>query len=97
MVAEFILSIQSLIETVTRDIARAERDNDLIYHQDVPNAANLEAIPEASVAQFTVIPGLKNPQSVLENENVIFGEMPSWGAVEAISKSGVLLINMELY
>ena len=95
MVADFISPIQSLIETITRDIARAERDNDLIYHQDVPNAA--EAIPEASVAQFTVVPGLKNPQSVLENENVIFGEMPSWGAVEAISKSGVLLINMELY
>ena len=80
-----------------KNIARAERDNDLIYHQDVPTAATLEAIPEATVAQFTIVPGLKNPQSALENEGVIFGEMPSWGVVEAISKSDGLLNKGEIY
>ena len=69
-----------------KNIARAERDNDLIYHQDVPAAATLPAIPEASVAQLSVPPGLKDPQSVVGNDSVIFGEMPGWGAGEAISE-----------
>lgn len=85
------------MDNVTKNIARAERDNDLIYHKDVPTAANLEAIPEATVAQFTIAPGLKNPQSALENEGVIFGEMPSWGAGGAISKFYILLSKEVLY
>jgi programmed cell death 6-interacting protein len=71
---------------VQKNIARAERDNDLIYHQDVPAASALPAIPEAPVAQLSVPPGLKDPQSVIGKDGVIFGELPGWGANEATSK-----------
>lgn len=69
-----------------KNIARAERDNDLIYHQDVPAASALAAIPEAAVAQIVVPPALKNPQSAIGSDSVIFSELPSWGAGEAISE-----------
>ena len=69
-----------------KSIARAERDNDLIYHQDVPAASALPVIPEAPVAQINVPPGLEDPQSVVGKDGIIFGEMPGWGAGEAISK-----------
>jgi programmed cell death 6-interacting protein len=71
---------------VQKNIARAERDNDLIYHQDVPAVSALPVIPEAPVAQLTVPPGLKDPQSAIGNDGVIFGDMPGWGASEAISE-----------
>lgn len=70
-----------------KNIARAERDNDLIYHQDVPGASALPVIPEAPVAQISVPSGLKDPQSIIGNDGIIFGEMPGWGAGEAISES----------
>lgn len=69
-----------------KNIARAERDNDLIYHQDVPAASALPVIPEQPVAQISVPPGLKNPQCAIGTEGVIFGGLLGWGASEAISK-----------
>ena len=69
-----------------KSIARAERDNDLIYHQDVPAASALPVIPEAPVAQLSVPPGLKDPQNVVGSDGVIFGEMPGWASGEAISE-----------
>jgi len=71
---------------VQKNIARAERDNDLIYHQEVPAASALTVIPEAAVAQIVVPPALKNPQIAIGTDSVIFGELPGWGAREAISK-----------
>lgn len=74
------------MDNAQKNITRAERDNDLIYHQDVPAGSALDAIPETAVAQIAIPPGLKNPQSVIGDDSVIFGEMPGWGAGEAISK-----------
>ena len=68
------------------DMIRAERDNDLIYHKDVPSPSALAAIPEVAVAPITIPPGLQNPQSAIGSDGVILGEMPGWGAGEAISK-----------
>lgn len=65
---------------------RAERDNDLIYHQDVPAVSALPLIQGAELAKVTVPPGLLDLESLIRNDGVIFGELPGWGAQEAISE-----------
>jgi programmed cell death 6-interacting protein len=78
---------RGLLDTLEKSIARAERDNDLIYHQDVPSATTLDAIAPVSMVKAVPPPGLLDPQSVLAkaDEGVIFEELLSWGAREAIS------------
>ncbi|RDX57268.1 pH-response regulator [Lentinus brumalis] len=76
--------IKSLLDIVQKNIARAERDNDLIYHQDVPPASALPAIAEVAMAQPIVDPGLQDPKAVVGNDAVIFGELLGWGARLAI-------------
>ena len=80
--------LQSLLDVVQKNIIRAERDNDLIYHQDVPPASALPAIAEVAMAQPIVDPGLQDPKVVVGSEAVIFGELLGWGARVAI---GILL------
>lgn len=65
-------------------MSRAERDNDLIYHQDVPPASALPPITEVVMAQPLVDPGLQDPKSVVGKDGVIFGELLGWGARLAI-------------
>ena len=65
-------------------MTRAERDNDLIYHQDVPPASTLPPIPAVVMAQSIVDPGLQDPKSVIGSDAVIFGELLGWGARLAI-------------
>ncbi|KAF7374896.1 pH-response regulator protein palA/RIM20 [Mycena sanguinolenta] len=77
--------VQSLLDTVQKDFARAERDNDLIYHESVPAASALPPIAPSAIAQLTVVPGLLNPESVVGPEGPIFAEMIGWGAQEAIN------------
>ncbi|KAI0367789.1 BRO1-domain-containing protein [Pilatotrama ljubarskyi] len=76
--------IKSLLDIVQRNVVRAERDNDLIYHQDVPPASALPPIAEVVMAQPLIDPGLQNPQSVVGKDAVIFGELLGWGARIAI-------------
>ena len=68
------------------NLARAERDNDLIYHQNVPAPSGIPAIQELSMVRSVIPPGLQDPQSVIGNDGIIFGEMLAWGAREAISE-----------
>ncbi|KAF7986480.1 hypothetical protein HWV62_31277 [Athelia sp. TMB] len=77
--------IEALLKKAQADMIRAERDNDLIYHKDVPSPSALAAILEVAVAPIIVPPGLQNPQSAIGNDGVILGEMPGWGAGEAIN------------
>ncbi|KAJ7739760.1 BRO1-like domain-containing protein [Mycena maculata] len=77
--------VQSLLDTVHKDYARAERDNDLIYHDDIPAASALPPIPHSVIAKPTVVPGLLNPESVVGPEGPLFAEMIGWGAQEAIN------------
>jgi programmed cell death 6-interacting protein len=83
--------IQSLLEIVDSNLARAQRDNDLIYHQDVPSAS-LPVIQPASMVASVVPPGLSEPKKILGNDNLIFGELISWGAQTAIGSRGYSLI-----
>ncbi|KAI0671768.1 BRO1-domain-containing protein [Trametes maxima] len=76
--------IKSLLDIVQKNVTRAERDNDLIYHKDVPPAPALPAISEVAMAQPVVEPGLQDPKIVVGRDAVIFGELMGWGARLAI-------------
>lgn len=75
---------KSLTHTLEKNIARAERDNDLIYHQDVPPISAIPSIQEISMVQSVIPAGLQDPKSTLGNEDVIFGELVPWGAKVAV-------------
>jgi len=70
---------------VQKTHGRAERDNDLIYHHDVPAASALDAIHETCMVKSTVLPGLADPQSAMGDEKMLFGDLLGWGARQAIS------------
>ncbi|TFK47825.1 pH-response regulator [Heliocybe sulcata] len=76
--------VKSLLDEVQKNITRAERDNDLIYHQDVPAPSALPVITGAALVNSNVHPGLTNPSTVIGSEGVIFGELLAWGAKEAV-------------
>ncbi|EJD06562.1 BRO1-domain-containing protein [Fomitiporia mediterranea MF3/22] len=76
--------IKSLLDTLEKSIVRAERDNDLIYHQVVPPISAVPSIQDISMVQSAVPPGLQDPKSALGNEDVIFGELVGWGAKVAV-------------
>ncbi|KAF8656828.1 hypothetical protein AX16_002376 [Volvariella volvacea WC 439] len=80
-----IADIQSLLETVQKSLARAERDNDLIYHQDVPALSTLPTISPAELAKPVVPPGLLDLSSQLGSHTPLFSRLLGWGAREAIS------------
>lgn len=85
-VAHAVISdVKSLLDVVQKNLARAERDNDLIYHQNVPAPSGIPAIQEVSMVQSIVPPGLRDPKSVIGDDGIIFGEMLGWGAREAIN------------
>ncbi|KAI0293747.1 BRO1-like domain-containing protein [Russula brevipes] len=76
--------VNSLLDILDSDLIRAQRDNDLIYHHDVPPASSLPAIQPASMVSSTVPPGLLEPRDILGNNNLIFGELIGLGAQTAI-------------
>jgi programmed cell death 6-interacting protein len=86
--APVLRDARGFLDTLEKNFARAERDNDLIYHQDMPSASTLDPIAPASMVKSVTPPGLLDPQAVLAkgNEGVIFEELLSWGAREAISR-----------
>ncbi|KAG6879119.1 hypothetical protein C0992_005096 [Termitomyces sp. T32_za158] len=77
--------IQSLLETVQKSLSRAERDNDLIYHHDVPAASSLIGIAQTNLVSSTVPSALSDPTSLIGNGRLIFGELVGWGTKEAIN------------
>lgn len=78
---------QNLLTVLEKEEKSAEKDNDLIYHEDVPPPTMLEAIAPIAMANVTVPAALIDPKKVLEQtgETVIFENLVSWGAGEAIS------------
>ncbi|CAK5268540.1 unnamed protein product [Mycena citricolor] len=82
--ASVMQDAQSLLDAVQKDFTRAERDNDLIYHEDIPPSSALPAIVPSDIAKLTIVPGLSNPTSLIGNEGPLFGALMSWGARAAI-------------
>lgn len=85
---------QSVLDNVQKNFNRAERDNDLIYHQDVPAASSLPPIQPAFVAQSLVAKVLLDPKSVIQGDTVIFGELLGWGARRAVGESAVVHLRL---
>jgi BRO1-like domain-containing protein len=83
---------QSLLEILDSNLTRAQRDNDLIYHQDVPSASSLPVIQPASMVSSTVPPGLLEPRKTLGNGNLIFRELIGLGAQTAIGRRRILIV-----
>ncbi|KAK7454668.1 pH-response regulator protein palA/rim20 [Stygiomarasmius scandens] len=77
--------VHSFLEAVQKNITRAERDNDLIYHQDVPPVSSLPPISQGTIAQMTVPKELANPTSIVNNSDMLFSELIGWGARAAIN------------
>ncbi|KAF8992832.1 ALIX V-shaped domain binding to HIV-domain-containing protein [Cyathus striatus] len=77
--------IKSLLDKLEKDIQRSERDNDLIYHQDVPAPSALQTFQPALLVSAAIPPGLTNPASVLGDLPSLFGELVGWGTREAIN------------
>lgn len=66
--------------------AEVQRDNDLIYHQEVPSVPNLEIIEPANLVNSAILGGLRDPQTSLSGDEALFGKLISWGARTAISR-----------
>ena len=73
------------METVEKGLVRAQRDNDLIYHKDVPASSSLPEIQETNLARATIPPGLLRPEEALKSKRPLFQNLIGWGAREAIS------------
>ena len=82
----FETATQSLLDNVEKNFTRAERDNDLIYHQDVPALTSLPTIVEVSMVQATVPGGLTDPKAALGDDAIIFSELVGHGARMAIGE-----------
>ncbi|KAH7884708.1 BRO1-like domain-containing protein [Phlebopus sp. FC_14] len=83
--APVVQDIKSLLDVLQKDITRAERDNDLIYHQDVPASSAIAPIQEVSMVRSIIPSGLMDPKSVVGGETILFGDMLGWGAREAVN------------
>jgi programmed cell death 6-interacting protein len=84
------------LEAVQKNITRAERDNDLIYHQDVPPVSSLPPIMQGTVAQMTIPKELTTPTTIVNSNDMLFTELISWGARAAISGCCHLESNQQL-
>lgn len=89
--------IKSLAEILQTNLTRAERDNDLIYHQDVPPFSSLPAITSTSLGDVVIPEGLLDPRKVVSDSEVLFGELVAWGAQTAISKQSVTFTPSRMY
>ncbi|TFY77999.1 hypothetical protein EWM64_g6012 [Hericium alpestre] len=76
--------IKSLLEIVETNLTRAERDNDLIYHKDVPSVSALPTIQPASMVESLTPAALLDPKDAIGSDEVIFGSLLSHGARVAI-------------
>ncbi|KAF7794805.1 hypothetical protein EIP86_005947 [Pleurotus ostreatoroseus] len=81
-----VSDIKSLLDTLQKNVTRAERDNDLIYHEDVPSTASLPPIIEVSMVYPVISAELSDPKSAIEDNAVIFSELVAYGARIAIGE-----------
>ncbi|KAI6115655.1 BRO1-like domain-containing protein [Pisolithus croceorrhizus] len=80
-----IQDIKSLLDVLQKNLGRAQRDNDLIYHCDIPASTAIDPIPEVIMVKSNVPPGLLDPKSLIGTDGILFGDMLGWGAREAVN------------
>ncbi|KAF5377377.1 hypothetical protein D9757_008033 [Collybiopsis confluens] len=72
-------------EMAKKETARAERDNDLIYHHDMPPTSSLPVIQPLIVAQPATPKELSNPHLLVATNEMLFSSLMGWGTREAIN------------
>lgn len=78
---------QALADYIDKQSANAQRDNDLIYHQEIPPLSSLDPIDPAALVVSATLGGLKDPDSVLREDQLLFTDLTTWGARLAIGPS----------
>ncbi|KAG8936097.1 pH-response regulator protein palA/rim20 [Tulasnella sp. 418] len=78
--------VKGLLVNIQRDLDSANRDNDLIYHKDIPSLGSLPAITPADLAVASIPRELMDPAWCLSSasEQPLFGDLLAYGARVAI-------------
>ncbi|CCA73787.1 probable palA protein [Serendipita indica DSM 11827] len=84
VMAAVVEDINTLSNWIEEQTAKSRRDNDYIYHQDVPPVSALEIIEPANLVNSAVLGGLRDPQTALNGDDALFSGLTSWGARTAI-------------
>ncbi|KAL4062196.1 BRO1-like domain-containing protein [Scleroderma citrinum] len=79
-----VQDIKSLLDIVQKNLARAQRDNDLIYHQDIPASTAIDAVQEVVMVRSNIPQELSDPRTVIGSDGILFEDMLGWGAREAV-------------
>ncbi|KAG9103109.1 pH-response regulator protein palA/rim20 [Ceratobasidium sp. 370] len=75
----------SLSKTLETNLARAQKDNDLIYHQTVPPESTLPPIVGANMVQSIISNKLQNPSLMVgDTENALFSGLVAYGVRMAV-------------
>ncbi|KAI5984473.1 hypothetical protein EDD15DRAFT_2375293 [Pisolithus albus] len=80
-----IQDIKSLLDALQKNPGRTQRDNDLIYHCDIPASTAIDPTVDVIMVKSNVSPGLLDPKSLLGTGGILFGDMLGWGAQEAVN------------
>lgn len=80
-----IQDIKSLLDVLQKNLGRAQRDNDLIYHCNIPASTAIDPIQEVIMVKSNVPPGLLDPKSLIGSGGILFDDMLGWGAREAVN------------
>lgn len=77
--------IDNLRKECDKELETARKDNDLIYHKDVPAATSLQAIPGAQAFPIPESVGLERPEKYV-GSSLLFGDLLAYGARAATGK-----------
>lgn len=76
---------QSLSKALDTNFSRAQKDNDLIYHQNIPPESTLEPIVGVNMVNSVIESKLKDPSLAIGNtDNALFAGLVSHGVRMAI-------------
>lgn len=80
--------VTKLRNDITKDLATASKDNDLIYHKDVPAPEALPKIAGIDLVKAAPIPELTQPSFLVgpSRESPIFGDLLAHGARAAVGE-----------
>ncbi|CAE6515484.1 unnamed protein product [Rhizoctonia solani] len=77
--------VKSLAKALEANFSRAQKDNDLIYHQNVPPESTIEPITGVNMVNSVIDNKLKDPSLVIGNtDNALFTGLVSHGVRMAI-------------
>ncbi|CAJ0760622.1 6259_t:CDS:10 [Entrophospora sp. SA101] len=69
---EFVITdLESLLNVVSNNLKRAEKDNDIIYLQTVPATSSLSTISKANMTEIKIPPEVENPISLMNGTSIL--------------------------